>query len=196
MEHLTVHKITNDVTSYLKVPKSQLNRKTKPVSMAKHIIMWLARTWTPLGVTKIGSEMGGLDHSSVLYGWNRVEEARFRQHELIKPVTDYFMEHYTTLYGKPEVREAPATPGLAEYSNYLHIADALNKKLNAEGAASRLLIRLFDKVGEDKLRTLLHETLGTEGVVMMNSIKQTVGEVAATSGQYYATLAISNPSKD
>lgn len=196
MKHLTVQQITKDVTSYLEVPKSQLKRKTKAVSLAKHIIMWLSRTWTPLGVTKIGSEMGGLDHSSVLYGWNRIEEGRFRNDELIKPVTDYFMEYYTTLYGKPEIREAPATPGLAEYTNYIHIADALNKKLNAEAGAARLLVRLFDKVGEDKLRTLLHQTLDSEGVVLMNSIKQTIEELSTSAATYYATLAVSNPNKD
>ena len=48
-------------------------RKERRVTRARHIAMWLARTLTRHGATKIGMEFGGRDHSTVAAAWRGLE---------------------------------------------------------------------------------------------------------------------------
>jgi chromosomal replication initiator protein len=51
----------------------QSKRRTKPLTEARQLCMYLARQLTRLSLEEIGAYFGGRDHSTVLYSIERVE---------------------------------------------------------------------------------------------------------------------------
>ena len=51
------------------------SKRSKDVAFARHIAMYIMRELTEMSTPKIGQELGGRDHSTVLNGINKVEEA-------------------------------------------------------------------------------------------------------------------------
>lgn len=48
-------------------------RSARRVARPRQIVMFLARDYTRLSSTGIGRRLGGRDHTTVLYGWKRIE---------------------------------------------------------------------------------------------------------------------------
>ncbi len=51
-------------------------RKTAGLSLARHVCFWMMKELTPLTMKDIGQYFGGKDHTTVLYGCNRIAERR------------------------------------------------------------------------------------------------------------------------
>ena len=51
------------------------SKRSKDIAFARHIAMYIMRELTEMSTPKIGQELGGRDHSTVLNGINKVEEA-------------------------------------------------------------------------------------------------------------------------
>jgi chromosomal replication initiator protein len=49
-------------------------KKTRTLSRARHIAMYLARTHTSLSFPELGREFGGRDHSTIQHGYKKVKE--------------------------------------------------------------------------------------------------------------------------
>lgn len=190
MSVLSATKILDDVLDYFAVRKSQLKSRSKQVALAKHTYMWLARKFTELGLQDIGMPIGGMDHTSVLHGINRIEEGRQKNKDSIRIPTDYFVDHYTMIYGRPRRREQPAVPGLAKVENSVEIASALNQKLTAEAMAGRIVTRLCRKLKPDHLENFLKHELGDkEGPMMLEALVSAAQDVDSSTVTWYATLA-------
>lgn len=48
------------------------DRRTKGISKARQIVMWMAREFTAWSLPEIGRKLGGKDHTTVLYGARKV----------------------------------------------------------------------------------------------------------------------------
>jgi chromosomal replication initiator protein len=69
--------ITRIVASYYKVKVSDIlgKRRTKLITLPRHICMFLARRLTSHSLQEVGGYYGGRDHSTVLHGIHRIEDA-------------------------------------------------------------------------------------------------------------------------
>lgn len=74
----TVDKIIDDVEAAAGLPMGAIRdhtRRTRDVSLARHVVFYLARRETKLSYAKIGLQCGFGDHKAVLYGFNRISLA-------------------------------------------------------------------------------------------------------------------------
>jgi chromosomal replication initiator protein len=79
--------IMEETASYFSLSTGDLSSKSRsrPLTQARHIAMYLMRECTGLSLVKIGEIFGGRDHSTVLHGVKKVEDemrardATFRQ---------------------------------------------------------------------------------------------------------------------
>jgi chromosomal replication initiator protein len=73
---MTLDRITEVVAAHNQVKVSDLRskRRNHTVSLARQIVMYLARETTDLSLDEIGDHFGGRDHSTVLYAIRRVRE--------------------------------------------------------------------------------------------------------------------------
>lgn len=65
------------VAEYHQVTPEDLQgpRRSRDLAFARQIAMYLLRQETTLSLADIGKELGGRDHSTVLHGWGKVNEA-------------------------------------------------------------------------------------------------------------------------
>ena len=72
---VTMEQILERVATHYQVKPVDLRSKkrTRVVSLARQVVMYLARKLTPLSLEEIGQHFGGRDHSTVLYGITKVE---------------------------------------------------------------------------------------------------------------------------
>jgi len=72
---VTMDQILERVAAHYQVKPSDLRSKkrTRLVSLARQVVMVLARRLTPLSLGEIGQHFGGRDHTTVLYGIAKVE---------------------------------------------------------------------------------------------------------------------------
>ncbi|MEG1461987.1 MAG: helix-turn-helix domain-containing protein, partial [Anaerorhabdus sp.] len=73
---ITVRKIIKCVSEYYGLTKQQLTSKTrtKNISTARQIAMFMCRKLLDLPYIKIGEEFGGRDHSTVMSSCEKVEK--------------------------------------------------------------------------------------------------------------------------
>jgi chromosomal replication initiator protein len=73
---VSMEQILERVAQHYQVKPTDLRSKkrTRLVSLARQVVMYLARRLTPLSLEEIGHHFGGRDHSTVLYGISRVQE--------------------------------------------------------------------------------------------------------------------------
>ncbi len=73
---ISIDYIKKTVSDYFNIEPKVLNSKTRTreVALARQIAMYLARRYTDFSLTKIGSEIGGRDHSTVLYAYNTIQD--------------------------------------------------------------------------------------------------------------------------
>jgi len=74
---ITMDQILERVAAHYQVKPSDLRSKkrTRLISLARQVVMVLARRLTPLSLGEIGQHFGGRDHTTVLYGISKVETA-------------------------------------------------------------------------------------------------------------------------
>jgi chromosomal replication initiator protein len=72
---VTMEQILERVAAHFQVKPADLRSKkrTRVVSLARQVVMYLARKLTALSLEEIGQHFGGRDHSTVLYGISKVE---------------------------------------------------------------------------------------------------------------------------
>jgi chromosomal replication initiator protein len=58
----------------VKVPDLRSKKRTKSISTPRQVVMYLAREETSLSLVEIGEFLGGRDHTTILYGIQRVVE--------------------------------------------------------------------------------------------------------------------------
>ncbi|MBR0385801.1 MAG: chromosomal replication initiator protein DnaA [Erysipelotrichaceae bacterium] len=73
---LQMKDILNAVSNYYGLTRQQIvgKTRTKNVSNARHITMYLCRKHLDLSYDKIGNELGGRDHSTVLSGCEKIDK--------------------------------------------------------------------------------------------------------------------------
>jgi chromosomal replication initiator protein len=73
---INLDRITEVVASvfHAKVSDLRSKKRTKTISIPRHVVMYLARMLTPMSLAEIGDHFGGRDHTTVLYAINRVEK--------------------------------------------------------------------------------------------------------------------------
>ena len=75
--HLTENQVLETVASYYGLTSSQLTGKirTAQIALARHIAMYLIKTYIGTPFTKIGYLFGGRDHTTVMNGVQKVENS-------------------------------------------------------------------------------------------------------------------------
>jgi chromosomal replication initiator protein len=86
---ISLDRITEVTASVFHVKVSDLRsrKRTKTVSIPRHVVMYLARSMTSLSLSEIGDHFGGRDHTTVLYAITRVEE-RLTRDEAFRATID------------------------------------------------------------------------------------------------------------
>lgn len=82
---ITANDIVKTVGSYYNVTPEELRgaRRTRRIAQPRQIAMYLMREETDASLPQIGAELGGRDHTTVLYGYERVR-ARMEQDDQFK----------------------------------------------------------------------------------------------------------------
>jgi chromosomal replication initiator protein len=91
---VTLDSIVHAVTEHFALRRVDLQskRRTKPLTVPRQICMFLGRKLTNLSLEEIGAHLGGRDHSTVLYGADRVA-ARYATDPDFKLVVDQLATH-------------------------------------------------------------------------------------------------------
>lgn len=87
---VTVKKIIDTVADYYGLTKHQILSKsrTKNISNARHIAIYLARIMLDLPYKKIGQEFGGRDHSTIINSCEKVEKMKKANSAYIQAVQE------------------------------------------------------------------------------------------------------------
>jgi chromosomal replication initiator protein len=82
--------ILDEVGTYFGLSRDDLvsPSRSRPLTNARHIAMYLIRECTGLSLVKIGEIFGGRDHSTALYGINQVEKKMRARDTTYKQVQD------------------------------------------------------------------------------------------------------------
>jgi chromosomal replication initiator protein len=73
---VTLARIREIIADHFHLSEAELigQRRTKDVSWARQIAMYLSRELTDSSLPKIGAEFGGRDHTTVLHAWDKVHK--------------------------------------------------------------------------------------------------------------------------
>jgi chromosomal replication initiator protein len=87
---VTAVDIVNAVSAYFRISSDEIYGKsrTSAVATARQIAFYLCRTQTNLSLPKIGSIFGGRDHTTVLYGYNKIADEMKNRRELYNQVSE------------------------------------------------------------------------------------------------------------
>jgi len=87
-KELSIEDITKVVCSQLsvKLPEIKSNKKSKNIVEARQIAMFLAREMTNSSFPDIGEKIGGRDHSTVIYSFNKIKKKLQSDKQLIEMV--------------------------------------------------------------------------------------------------------------
>jgi len=71
---ITAAQIVNTVAHYFGLSPDALkgNKRDKLIAEARQVAMYLIREETELSLPKIGLELGGRDHKTILHGYNKI----------------------------------------------------------------------------------------------------------------------------
>ena len=85
---VTVQQIKQEVSRYFKVTITDLvsARRTKDIVVPRQIAMYLCRHLTTCTLPGIGRNLGGRDHTTILYGVSRVENLLIWNREVVHAV--------------------------------------------------------------------------------------------------------------
>lgn len=73
-DKLTVEQVVEAVCSYYKVAPDELfsNSRKRTIAFPRQMAMYLARTETDASLPQIGAKLGNRDHSTILYGFEKI----------------------------------------------------------------------------------------------------------------------------
>lgn len=76
-EEITFEKILDVVTQFFGVSKEDIlgKRRNAKINFPRQIIMYLSRKNTNLSLSQIGKELGGKDHSTIIHGFEKINQA-------------------------------------------------------------------------------------------------------------------------
>ncbi len=75
-EKVTIDQVIDTVAGYYRVTAESLrsNSRSRMVAFPRQIAMYLARTETDLSYPQIGEKLGNRDHTTILYGYEKISE--------------------------------------------------------------------------------------------------------------------------
>ncbi len=87
---ISINQIQNAVCNYFSISKSDLigSKRNSSIVYARHIAMYLCRTLTDESLPAIGKHFGGRDHSTVLYGCERISNLMKEQRQVLEHVNN------------------------------------------------------------------------------------------------------------
>jgi chromosomal replication initiator protein len=73
---ITATSILAAVSDHYRVPVEALRgrKRTNPIAFPRHVAMYLCRTLTQMSLVDIGQSLGGRDHTTIIYGCDRIGE--------------------------------------------------------------------------------------------------------------------------
>jgi chromosomal replication initiator protein len=89
-EEVSIEEITKVVAGYYGIKLSDLksHKKNKNIALARQIAMYLSRKLTMSSFPDIGGRVGGRDHSTVIYAYNKIKNSLEEDNKLKKCVQD------------------------------------------------------------------------------------------------------------
>ena len=75
--HVNTEYILSVVANYFNVTSDEIlsSKRTQEIAYARHIAMYLIRQFTDLSLPKIGQELGGRNHATILNGINNIKKS-------------------------------------------------------------------------------------------------------------------------
>jgi chromosomal replication initiator protein len=82
--------ILEETAGYFSLSTTDLISKSRsrPLTQARHVGMYLMRECTGLSLVKIGDYFGGRDHSTVLHGINKITQGMRDDDQVLRQVQD------------------------------------------------------------------------------------------------------------
>lgn len=76
-EEITFDKILNVVSQFFGISKEDIlsKKRNAKINFPRQIIMYLSRKKTNLSLSQIGKELGGKDHSTIIHGFEKLNQA-------------------------------------------------------------------------------------------------------------------------
>ena len=92
--HVNTEYILSVVANYFNVTSDEIlsAKKNQPIAYARQIAMYLIREFTNLSLPKIGQELGGRDHATIMYGISAIKK-KMQDNEDTKKVIDELMKN-------------------------------------------------------------------------------------------------------
>ena len=89
-KNISIDKIIFTTSNYFKINTDEIKSKkrTQNVSLPRQIAMYLCRELTDMPLLKIGEELGGKDHSTVIYAHKKVQSDLKNDDNLRKTIND------------------------------------------------------------------------------------------------------------
>jgi chromosomal replication initiator protein DnaA len=87
-QDISIYTIIKEVASYFNIDVSALKgkKKTKAISDARNIAIFLCRNMTDYSLTEIGDQFDKRDHSTVLYAINKINDAKIVDSQLSQTI--------------------------------------------------------------------------------------------------------------
>lgn len=75
-EEVTIDQVIDTVAIYYRVTVEAIlsNSRSRTIAFPRHMAMYLARTETSLSYPQIGRKLGNRDHTTILYGYEKISE--------------------------------------------------------------------------------------------------------------------------
>lgn len=92
--HINTEYILSIVANYFNITSDEIlsSKRTQEISYARHIAMYLIREFTNLSLPKIGKELGGRNHATILNGINNIK-ASMEKDEDTKKIIDELVKN-------------------------------------------------------------------------------------------------------
>ncbi len=88
--HINTEYILSIVANYFNLTSDEIlsSKRTQEISYARHIAMYLMREFTGLSLPKIGKELGGRNHATILNGINNIKHSMENNQDTKKVVEE------------------------------------------------------------------------------------------------------------
>ncbi len=88
--HINTEYILSIVSNYFNLTSDEIlsSKRTQEISYARHIAMYLMREFTGLSLPKIGKELGGRNHATILNGINNIKSSMEKNEDTKKIVEE------------------------------------------------------------------------------------------------------------
>ncbi len=92
--HVNTEYILSVVANYFNVTSDEIlsSKRSQEIAYARHIAMYLIREFTNLSLPKIGKELGGRNHATILNGINKIKES-MEKNEDTKKIIDELIKN-------------------------------------------------------------------------------------------------------